>query len=482
MVDTPPWLTGIDNPYLHGLYAPVVGELTGEDLPVEGEIPKDLVGVYHRNGPNQVFAPRGRHHWFDGDGMVHSLAFRDGRATYRRRFVRTAHFASNEEAQQEQWPGYMERPDPDAPPGAGSDGWLKDSANTDLVVHRGKVLALWYQAGIPMRLDPETGDTLAPETFGGDLSRQVSAHAKVDPETGELLFFDYSTRPPYLSYHLIDADGRMAFEAPIDVPGPRLPHDMAFTQNYAILHDLPLFWDPQLLEKGLHKVTFFDSLPSRFAILPRRGPAEALRWFEAEPAYIYHVVNAWEDGDWVVMDGCRTTDPCPESPRGAGVLQRMMAFLLLKARLYRWRFNLRTGETREEWLSDRNAEFPTIDPRRQGRPTRYSYHVSIPLDRPTMVFDGLLKFDHKDGSYTEHAFDEGWYGSEAPFAPRAGSRDEDDGFVVSFLTHEQTGASQAVVLDARRLDASPLARVPLPGRVPAGFHSTWVDGETLGWT
>lgn len=149
-----------------------------------------------RNGPNQVYAPKSKHHWFDGDGMVHTIAFKDGKASYRSRFVRTAHFNANAAKGEEQWPGYMGHPDPNAPPGAGSDGWLKDSGNTDLIVHNGEVLALWYQAGVPVRLDPATGETLGEQTWGGALTRQVSAHAKTDPVTGELFFFDYNTKPP----------------------------------------------------------------------------------------------------------------------------------------------------------------------------------------------------------------------------------------------------------------------------------------------
>ena len=495
--DRPGWLGSVSNPYLEGVYAPVTTERTLGELTVRGEIPRDLVGVYMRNGPNQVHQPRGRHHWFDGDGMVHSVAFQNGQATYRNRWLRTEHFVSNLEAGKEQWPGYMEPPDPCAPAGAGSDGWLKDSANTDLLVHNGSVLALWYQAGIPLKLNPETGETIGPETFGGALARQVSAHAKTDPTSGALSYFDYNTQEPFLTYHELSAAGTMSFECAVDVPGPRLPHDMGITENYAILHDLPLFWDPELLVKGLHKVTFYPDLPSRFALVPRGGPAAAIRWFEAEPAYLYHVVNAWEEGDWVIMDGCRTTDPCPKSlpmsdsdPQADRVLSRMMAFLLLKARLYRWRFNLVTGETREEWLDDSNAEFPIINENVRGRPSNFSYHVSIPLDRNTMVFDGLIKYDNRNGSKTEYRLPKGWVASEAAFAPRARTvasddndeDDEDDGYLVTFATDLSRDRSEVHVLDAANIEAGPIAVVELPVRVPAGFHATWVDRSTLGWT
>jgi carotenoid cleavage dioxygenase-like enzyme len=258
-----------ENSFLKGIYAPIATEITADDLKVIGEIPKDLEGAYLRNGPNPIFQPRGRYHWFDGDGMVHGIEFHDGKATYRNRWIRTEAFAAEQVANRTIWPGLMDRPDPDVPRGAGSDGWLKDSANTDLVFHNGYALALWYQCGLPYKIDPRTLETLGVERFGGKLERAVSAHAKVDPVSGELLFFDYATKPPYMTYNVVSARGELTHHEPIDLPGSRLPHDMAFTEHYSLLMDLPLFWDPQLLERKVHKVTYYPELPSRFGILPR---------------------------------------------------------------------------------------------------------------------------------------------------------------------------------------------------------------------
>lgn len=461
------------NPFLLGPYAPVDKEVTADDLPVIGEIPKDLYGVYLRNGPNPVFQPRGRYHWFDGDGMVHAVAFRDGRATYRNRWIRTAGFLAEQQAGRALWPGLMERPDPSAPPGSGADGWLKDTANTDLVFHRGSVLALWYQCGTPYKLDGRTLETLGLETFQGQLHRTVSAHAKVDPRTGELLFFDYATTPPFMTYTVVSARGELVHHTVIDLPGPRLPHDMAVTEHYSILMDLPLFWDPQLLARRIHKVTYYPDLPSRFAILPRYGNGEQVRWFEATPCFIYHVVNAWEEGDEIVMDACRVIEPAPKSPAGEGELARMKAFLRLEAQLYRWRFNLRTGKTTEEQLDDAKTEWPTMNRLYLGRKSRYAYTACVPQ------FDGLMKYDLVRGTTQAYRFRPGCIGSEAPFAPRVGGREEDDGYIVSFVIDARTNASEVIILDAKNVAADPLARVQLPQRVPVGFHALWVPGEQL---
>jgi carotenoid cleavage dioxygenase-like enzyme len=462
------------NPFLNGVFAPIGREITAGDLEVTGEIPKDLFGAYLRNGPNPIFQPRGRYHWFDGDGMIHAIAFRDGKATYRNRWIRTEGFEAEQKAQRAIWPGLMDRPDPSVPRGAGSDGWLKDTANTDIVFHNGYALALWYQCGMPYKVDARTLETLGVERFGGGLKRTVSAHAKTDPETGELLFFDYATKAPFLTYNVVDANGQLTHYAPIEVPGPRLPHDMAFTPRYSILMDLPLFWDPQLLARGVHKVTYFPELPSRFAVLPRKGTNAEVRWFETSPCYIYHVVNSWEDGDEIVMDACRVVQPEPGSTRGEGELARMKAFLRLEAQLWRWRFNLATGQTKEEQIDDRMTEWPTIHRGRMGRRTRYAYNSLVPH------FEGIVKYDVETGRTQKYLWGAGRTANECPYAPRVGARDEDDGYVVSFVADANAGgAGEVVILDAKNIEAGPLARVKIPQRVPVGFHAIWIPGEQL---
>jgi carotenoid cleavage dioxygenase-like enzyme len=463
-----------ENPFLNGIFAPIGREITADELKVEGEIPRDLNGIYLRNGPNPVLQPRGRYHWFDGDGMIHGLEFRDGKATYRNRWIRTDGFRAEQQAGRAIWPGLMDRPDPSVPKGAGSDGWLKDNANTDVLFHNGAALALFYQCGMPYKLNARTLETLGVEDFRGALKRTVSAHAKVDPVSGELLFFDYSTKPPFLTYNVVSATGELTHHAPIEVPGPRLPHDMAITERYSILMDLPLFWDPALLQRGVHKVTFFPELPSRFGILPRYGTNAEVRWFEAPPCYIYHVVNAWEDGDEVVMDACRVVQPEPGSSRGEGDLARMRAFLRLEAQMFRWRFDLLTGGVKGDQVDNAMTEWPTINRQRLGRRSRYSYNSCVPH------LEGLVKYDTLTGAQQKYLFGAGRTSNEAPFAPRVGANDEDDGYVVTFVADKNAGArGEAIILDAKNIAAGPIARIEIPQRVPVGFHTTWVPGEQV---
>ncbi len=459
------------NPYLTGIFAPVRDEITTDDLEVVGEIPRDLNGVYLRNGPNPRFDPPGRYHWFDGDGMVHAISFEDGKARYRNRYIRTRGLAREEEAGAPLWSGMIENPAGN-PRGTARGLPFKDTANTDLTFHRGRVLATWYLCGAPMAMDPLSLETLGAETFLDTLHGDVMAHPKLDERTGELMWFDYGTADPLLRYGVVGESGGIEHEVSIDLPGPRMPHDMAITENFSVLMDLPLVADPEAARRGRHKLMFDRSMPSRFGVIPRRGAASEIRWFEASPCYIYHVVNAWEDGQKIVLDVCRVARPEPR-PTRPGPIGKLLGYLKLTAHLHRYEFDLVTGSTTETQLDDVNTEFPTIDSRAQGTPDRYSYGVHIG-DHETVRFDGLWRRDRTTGQRIDHWFGPGRFGSEAPFAPRDGSTGSDDGYLVSFVTDERDGRSEVEILDAADLAAGPVARVRLPQRVPLGFHATWV--------
>ncbi len=475
--DTVPWIYELDNPYLHGVYAPTVNEIERNDLPVQGELPADLVGAYLRNGPNPVFKPNNRYHPFDGDGMLHGVYFNDGKVSYRNRYIHTEAWRSEREQGFSNSPGVMGPFDYSVSPFG-----IKDTSNTDVFCYNGDIVSLWYNAGNPCRIDARTLETKGPFTLAGRSQRRMSAHCKVDWATGELLFFDYGDELPYLSYGVADADGRLLHEVAIELPGPRLPHDLGFTSNYTILHDLPFFHDPEILRRHKMRVlTFHKDIPTRFGILPRRGNSDQVQWFECEPCYILHVSNCWEEGDWVVMDGCRSINPMPDAGAGGGELGHMLAYMRLEANAYRWRFNLKTGAVREGDIDDLNTEFNKSNPIFHGVKTRYSYHQRIPLLHEgghTLRFTGLVKYNNDTGQYTQWDYGAGVFGSEAVFAPKPGAdrhSEEDDGYVVTLVTDSNNWKSECLVFDARDITAGPICRVQLPQRVPAGFHANWAQ-------
>ena len=513
-----------DHPYRTGPWRPQTTEWDADDLTaVEGEIPRDLDGVYLRNTENPLHPSLRFYHPFDGDGMIHIVGFRDGKAFYRNRFVRTDGLLAEDEAGGALWPGLAEPVQiAKRDHGWGARTLMKDASSTDVIVHRGTALTSFYQCGDLYRVNPLTAETLGKEDFNGNFPFDwgVSAHPKVDEATGELLFFTYSKQSPYMRYGVVDANNDLVHLTDIPLPGPRLPHDMAFTPNYAILNDFPLFWDPKLLEADIHLPGFHPDMPSRFAVIPRRGGPGDIRWFEADPTFVLHFTNAYEDGDEIVLDGFYEGDPAPVDSLTGDAWQKAFRFLALdrlQTRLRRWRFNLVTGATTEEQLTDSITEFGMINGGYAGRDYRYAYAAT---GKPGwFLFDGLVKHDLHTGSEERFAFDDGVYGSETAMAPRSnvagraapgsnvagqaapgsnvagraapgsnvagraapgtGSTGEDDGYLVTLTTDMTDDASYCLVFDAARVADGPVCKLRLPERISSGTHSTWADGSSL---
>jgi len=470
------------HPYRTGAWLPNLVEYDAVDCDVIGELPDDLDGVYLRNTENPLHDSLGRYHPFDGDGMLHSIRFGNGAASYRNRFIRTAGFETELAEGRPLWAGLAESPAKSIDPrGWGARGRMKDSSSTDVVVHGGRALTSFYQCGDLYRLDPVSLDQLGPETWRGAFPPEgVSAHPKVDEHTGELLFFNYSTTAPYMHYGVVDASGELVHYTPVALPGARLPHDMAFTEHYAILNDCPMFWDPDLLARGVHAVRFHPEMPTRFGVIPRRGGPADVRWFEAEATYVLHWINAFEDGDEVVLDGYFQHDPSPRVDPSGTPLDRMLRYLdnqVLRPTPHRWRFNLATGATKEEPLSDELLEFGMVNGRHAGRPYRYVYNMT---NTPGwFLFNGIVRLDVHTGERQEYRFDDGVYASESPMAPSTSSASEDDGYVVTFTTDMVNDRSECLVFDASAIADGPIARVRLPERISSGTHSCWVPATDL---
>jgi carotenoid cleavage dioxygenase len=464
------------HPYLNGAWTPLREEVDAFDLDVlQGHLPNDIDGIYLRNTENQIHEPLGRYHPFDGDGMIHQIDFERGKVSYRNRFVRTRGLQAEQEAGRSLWGGLADPPGTSLRPGFGAHGSLKDSSSTDVIVHRGIALSTFYQCGEAYCLDPVTLEDqgVAPWVpLDG-----ISAHPKVDGRTGELLFFNYSKHAPYMHYGVVDDRGKRVHYIPVALPGPRLPHDMSFSEHYAILNDFPVFWNPKLLEKNIHAVRLDRNLPSRFAIVPRRGKVDEVRWFEAKPTYVLHFMNAFEEGDEVVLDGYFEEDPSPPPLQaGPAGFEQMMAFLdqsSTKPRLYRWRFDLRTGKTREEQLDDRLLEFGTINQAYAGRRHRYIYStMTVP---GWFLFDTFVKHDLDQRKSWAVKLASGRFGSEPVFAPRIGAKAEDDGYLVSFVIDENAKTSECILIDASNFDAGPVCRIALPHKISSGTHAWWTN-------
>lgn len=450
-------ITEPTQPYLAGHYAPVADETEAFDLKVTGTLPPELTGRYLRNGPN----PRpGENpgHVFTGNGMLHGVRLRDGRAEwYRNRWVRTAKLAGAPSI----------RPD-------GSRDLAAVNANTHVIAHADKLFAL-VESGLPYEVTGEL-DTVGPCDFGGRLTTAMTAHPKEDPVTGELLFFGYGARPPYLTYHRLSAAGELVESREIEVPAGTMMHDFAITENYVVWLDLPVVFDPALLARGGMPMRWSDTYGARLGLM-RRDAAGEVRWFDVDPCYVFHVGNAHEDAAGrVVLEAVRY------SRQAFGVMWQAMGGAVdqlqdsrnwalgtsQSGHVHRWLLDPATGRVSEEELDDRGVEMPTINDHRTGRRSRYLYTISE---------NAIMKYDTVAGAARAYGTGAGSAPGEAVFVPSSGVSDEDAGWLLSIVSRGPTAASELLVLDAH--DLTRTATVELPRRVPSGFHGSWIP-DTAG--
>lgn len=465
------------SPYLRDNFAPVHEEITADDLPVLGELPTDLAGMFVRNGPNPQFDPIGRYHWFDGDGMLHGVRIQNGRASYRNRYVRTRGWQMEREAGRALFTGLLEPPRLDNPHGP-----FKNAANTALVWHDGRLLALW-EGGEPHEIRVPGLETVGPYTYCGKLVHAFTAHPKVDAETGELFFFGYSIVPPFLQYSVVSSSGELLSTTPIDLPIGVMMHDFAITERYAIFMNHPYTFSLDRAFRGEPIAKWEPDRGSHFGIMPRYGDGTNIRWFSTDPCYVFHVLNAFEDGDAVVLDACWLPSidlaDLGDEEELVAARERQTASSS-KNHLHRWRFDLLTGNVHHDALDDVDADFPRINERLVGRANRFGYTARFVSDRwGRPLVDALVKYDLATGKSWHHSFGHGRWGGEGVFVPRPQGTREDDGYVMTFVYDDREGTSELVILDAQQFDAPPLARVLLPKRVPYGFHGAWVSDEHI---
>jgi carotenoid cleavage dioxygenase len=448
--------TAVENRYLVGNFAPVKDELTVTDLPVDGTVPQELNGRLLRNGPNPIAPDPAAYHWFMGDGMLHAIELRDGKAaSYRNRWVRTDQAIAllGEEP-------IAGQPDDVFPAGS-------SVANTHVVAHAGKIFAL-VEVCLPTQVRPDL-TTVGRYDFGGKLRSPMTAHPKIDPVTGEMLFFGYDPfGPPWLRYHVANADGELVRSEDIDIKGPSMVHDWAITERNVVFLDLPVVFDFDLLGKQPFPAEWKPDYGARVGVMPRDGGNADVRWFDVELCYVFHPLNAYDDNGSVVIDVARHPKMFATDIYGP---------VELPPTLDRWTIELDGGKVIEERIDDRPQEFPRVDDRVVGRRHRYGYTAYVGRDDDWVQFGQLLKHDLQAGTTEQRKLGRGMHASEGVFVAASEAAGEDEGWVLSVVYDEGRDASDLVILDATDFTGTPVATVHLPQRVPFGFHGWWVpDG------
>ncbi len=472
-----------DEPFLRGYYAPLNAECDAANLQVTGELPRELFGTLYRNGPNPQFAPRGPYHWFGGDGMLHAFHVENGRVSYRNRWVRTPKWEL-EHAEGEGLSDAFGSPMGSDPRIVALDSTV---ANTNIVWHAGRLLAL-EEAHAPFEVDAETLAPKGYQRFDGKLVGPVTAHPKLDPVTGEMIFFGYSARGPFsadMMLHVADKEGRLIRSEHFMAPFASMVHDFVVTRTHIIFPIFPLTGSMARAMKGLPPYAWEPDLGTHIGIMPRGGSVADLRWFNGDPSYVFHPMNAFNDPD-DSSDGSVVCDmvkysvaplfPKPDgSPTGARAPD---------AKLVRWRFNLagNSNAFREQPLDDRPAEFPRLDERLSMLPYRHGYLNSTPGrgdGRAEGERWGLAHIDLHSGNRVAWQPEAGDACGEPVFVPRTADAAEGDGWLLSVVWRARENRSDLAVFNAADLAAGPVALAHLSHRVPAGFHGNWRAGGSL---
>ena len=434
--------------FLSGNYAPVQNELTEFGLKVTGTIPASLSGRDLRNGSNPKSGTAG--HWFFGDGMVHGVRLEAGEAAwYRNRYVQTTKLLKGLEATD---PETMFDP-------------TASAANTHVLAHAGRIWAL-EEGHLPYELSPEL-DTLGCDDFGGKLTTAFTAHPKLCPETGELHFFGYSPVAPFLTYHVLDASGALVHSAEIKVPAGTMMHDFMITRDHAIFMDLPVVFDLSNPEAPLK---WDDDYGARIGIVPRMGTDADVRWFEVDPCYVFHPLNAYVEGDSVVCDVGRHASMWRRSMEDGEPCY-----------LHRWTFDLASGAVSEQQLDGDAHAFPRVDDRVVGLKHRYGWGVAARGGGDGAIVEPgiVVKWDLQTGAQQTYDFGPQSYPGEFVFVQDDDAAGEDEGWAIGLVYDAADDSSDLVILDASAPGTDPVARVHLPQRVPFGFHGSWVDDSAL---
>ncbi len=443
-----------ENPYLSGNFAPVEEELTVFDLDVTGEIPNALEGRLLRIGPNPIDPNPKNHHWFLGNGMVHGVRMRDGKALwYRNRYVR-----DDQVVQAKGWPP-VEGP-------MREDELAGGVANTNVIGHAGKTLAIVEAGNLPVELTYEL-ETVRRSDFGGTLPGGLSAHPHLDPDTGELHVAVYSPAWEFIQYVVVGIDGRVRKTVDVPVPGRPMVHDCMFTKNYFILLDLPVILDPDVMEAGFTlPYKWHPEYGARVGLLPRNGNADDVTWHDIDPCYVFHSMNGYEDSDGrVVLDVIRHSRMFDADMTGPSEGT---------SSLDRWLIDPKGGPVKEERLDDRSQEFPRLDDRLAGKPYRFGYTAGLGDD---VSLGGIKKHDLQQGTAELHHEGPDRVFLEPVFVPESADAGEDEGWIMAYVYDKSTDKSDVVIIHAQDFTAPPVAMIHLPARVPFGFHGNWLADE-----
>lgn len=458
-----------DHPLLQGAFEPIRMECDYADLMIQGELPTDLAGTLYRIGPNPQFAPKAPYNPLQGEGMIHAFQIANGRVAYRNRWVRTRRWALERDAGRALFA--TANPRDHDPAVVGIDG--QGAANTHILAHAGRLLAL-EEGNAPIEIDSRSLETIGPFDFAGRLPGNMTAHPRIDPETGEMVFFANFPGRAFdgsLALYTANAEGEIVHSIRIRGPYPAFVHDFAITCDHVVFVVCPAALSLERLMAGGPPIAWEPNRGAVVGVLSRRGDGEDVRWLPAPAHMVWHLLNAFDEDGRIQIDLCQqraaafpTADGTPPSEPS---LQQFLA---------RWTVDLRAdGQVSVHQLSDVVCEYPRMDDRHAGQPYRYGFVAACggpgtgdPLHR------AIGRFDFQAGEMQLWRAPDGQAVSEPVFVARSGATEEGDGYLLATVFDERRNASHLAILEAQHVEQGPVARAYLDHRLPAGFHGSFV--------
>ena len=489
-----------DNVYLQGNFAPILDEEFHEDLEVEGEIPSELNGaVLIRVGPNAAYKPRSMkyHHWIDGTGMINAFYFNDGKVSYRNRFVNTFKMQNDRKANRSLFGGVRSLDK------TTMKGWkllginlfelvylgvrkalgmgptttqfkkiepaLNDS-NTNILLQNGYVLS-FEEIGIPYIIKLDTLETIGEFYYNGELLRNSSAHPLTDPFNKHSYTNSYSPIPPYLKYYEITPDARISFETAMDVPYPAMVHGFALTEKYYVHFHFPAVYRKEYLGTKQPIRWEPEGNDSLIGILKRNDTKAKTKWYKIPTCWVYHNMNAYDDGDNVVMVvakfpripmfGLDTKNPSPpftEQPQAV---------------LAKWTLNLKTGDFNEEIINTHDVEFPLMDPRFLTKKQKHGWYTSLINDvQKYGLWNTVNHYDFEKETEESYYSGKDHYIGESLFTPQFEDSPEGIGYVMTIRYNLMENRSDLLILDAQKVSEGPIATIKVPRRIEYDFHGS----------
>ena len=452
-------------------------EIDLHDCEVEGNLPRDLDGVFYRVGPDPQYPKDPKYAGdiaFDGEGHISMFRIKDGHVDYKTRYARTQRGKAQHEARRSLF-GMYRNPLTDDPSVAGLS---RGTANTQLFLHHGKLLVL-KEDSPPVYMDPLTLETIDDYyTFGGKMESQThTAHPKIDSETGEYVSFGYeATGMVTKDIYLFSADktGAVNWSAMVQAPYAGMMHDFAVTQKHIVLFLTAMVPNMEQMRAGGVHFSYDGRLPTYLGVMRRGGDGRDLKWFTGQHLFCTHTMGAWTDGEKVVvdMDGGEGNQ-FPFFPSVSGPFDPAKA----QGRIRRFTVDL-SSRTNDRYQTE--TLFPQVtgalsrqDDRYHTLPYRYGYINSFGPN------GGWAMIDHAARKVTMVSVPD-YSLSEMTFVPRKKDAPEGDGYLIGIgNSAKESGRSDLILVDTKAPEAGPVARVKMPFKVVGQVHGYWADASEI---